>query len=49
MSRETYVTKRFNGKSVELISTANGIIEEYQEQGYDLTLRQLYTSSSPAT
>ena len=42
MSRETYVTKRFNGKSVELISTANGIIEEYQEQGYDLTLRQLY-------
>jgi|TARA_B100002003_G_C14140417_1_gene548389 hypothetical protein len=42
MSRITYIEKRFSKKSMDLIIIANGIIEEYQEQGYDLTVRQLY-------
>ena len=37
-----YINKRFNRSSLEVIDTANGIIETYKEEGYDLTLRQLY-------
>jgi len=37
-----YVPHRFSASSVELINTADEIIREYQDQGYDLTLRQLY-------
>lgn len=37
-----YIDKTFNKKSLALIAVANQIIEEYQRQGYDLTLRQLY-------
>lgn len=42
MSKITYISKRFNAKSVLLIDTANQIINEYREEGFDLTLRQLY-------
>jgi len=37
-----YIPKRFAPKSEALIRTANQIIEEYEAQGFKLTLRQLY-------
>jgi len=37
-----YIEKNFTQKSLDLIETANKIISEYQQQGFDLTLRQLY-------
>ena len=37
-----YVERRFSKRSEKLIQIANEIIEEYQGQGYELTLRQLY-------
>ncbi len=37
-----YIDKKFRAKSLALIDTANEIIAEYQAQGFDLTLRQLY-------
>lgn len=40
--KHEYVTKTFRQLSLALIEQANEIIEEYQVEGYDLTLRQLY-------
>lgn len=37
-----YEPKRFQQKTLDLIDKANEIIESYSQQGYDLTLRQLY-------
>jgi len=37
-----YIHKNFSLKSIDLIDTANRIIREYQADGFDLTLRQLY-------
>ena len=37
-----YVEKKFRGAAVEMIDFVNTIIEEYQRQGFKLTLRQLY-------
>ena len=37
-----YQDQRFNSSSLKVIQYANDIIEEYQAQGFDLTLRQLY-------
>jgi len=37
-----YIDKKLGSKKLELISIANGIIDDYQGRGYDLTLRQLY-------
>ena len=37
-----YKDKKFKAPSLEKIEIANQIIEEYREQGYDLTVRQLY-------
>lgn len=37
-----YVKKRFEPAMLKKIEQANAIIKEYQEAGYDLTLRQLY-------
>jgi hypothetical protein len=42
MPKIQYISKRFRENSLEIISHANTIIDEYQAQGYDLTLRQLY-------
>lgn len=42
MSKITYVPKRFSAEHRQIIQHANSIIEEYEVQGYDLTLRQLY-------
>jgi hypothetical protein len=37
-----YIDKTFTAKSLAIISKANEICADYQRQGYDLTLRQLY-------
>jgi len=37
-----YKPKRFNDTSCEMISKINEVISTYQEQGFDLTLRQVY-------
>jgi hypothetical protein len=37
-----YVDKRFSSSSRKIIAKANEIIAEYEAQGFDLTLRQLY-------
>lgn len=42
MPKIKYIEKRFRKDSLAKIAAANSIIEEYQEQGFDLTLRQLY-------
>ncbi len=40
--KQCFVEKRFRQESLDLIKKINRIIEEYQEQGYELTLRQVY-------
>lgn len=37
-----YIDKRFRARTLAVIDQANVIIAEYQAQGFDLTLRQLY-------
>lgn len=37
-----YIEKTFHQKSLDLIDTCNGIIDDYESRGYTLTLRQLY-------
>lgn len=40
--KRAYIDKKFRKSSLTMIEQANEIVEEYQGQGYDLTLRQLY-------
>lgn len=40
--RELFVPKTFGAEAVSMISTINSILKKYQQQGYDLSLRQLY-------
>lgn len=40
--REMYQEITFQKKSLEMIDRINGIIEVYQDEGYTLTVRQLY-------
>ena len=40
--KESYINKNFRQETLIIIDQANEIIEEYQNQGMDLTLRQLY-------
>ncbi len=42
MPKIEYRPKGFHNKSLEVIDTANNIIDEYQAEGYSLTLRQVY-------
>lgn len=42
MPKITYVPKRFGQASLDVIAQAEAICISYQEQGLDLTLRQLY-------
>lgn len=42
MPRIAYIEKNFSAASLDLIDTANNIIEDYRAQGFTLTLRQLY-------
>jgi len=37
-----YVPRKFQAKRQILIDQANSIIDEYQQQGYELTIRQIY-------
>lgn len=40
--REAFIEKKFGQAALDLIDTINGILENYESQGYDLSLRQLY-------
>lgn len=40
--KEIFEDKRFNPEAMERIETANEILAEYEQAGYDLSLRQLY-------
>lgn len=42
MPRIAYITKNFNSSTLYIIGKAVSIIEEYEADGYSLTLRQLY-------
>lgn len=42
MSKQWYCDQNFRGATLSLIDTMNEIIEEYVEQGFRLTVRQLY-------
>lgn len=42
MSRQAYKEIKFQSKSLHLIELVNDIIQEYKQQGYELTLRQVY-------
>lgn len=42
MSKEKFREARLSNSNLEKVSTINQIIEEYSEDGYTLTLRQLY-------
>lgn len=39
---ECFVSKKFSAESAALIDVMNAIIQSYQAEGYDLSLRQLY-------
>lgn len=42
MPKVKYKDIRFQSKSLDLIKLVNSVIEEYDTQGYELTLRQVY-------
>ena len=42
MPKIRYINKKISQDRLDVIAKANAIIESYQEQGFDLTLRQLY-------
>jgi hypothetical protein len=42
MPRIAYVDRKFSSKSLTIIEKANEIVEEYEKDGFVLTLRQLY-------
>lgn len=42
MPKECFIPKDFQASTLEVIVQANRIIQEYQADGYSLTLRQLY-------
>lgn len=42
MAKEQFIDHKFNRASLELITKANDILNEYAGQGYRLSLRQLY-------
>jgi hypothetical protein len=40
--KEAFQEKRFGAEAMSMIKTINGILETYEAQGFDLSLRQLY-------
>lgn len=42
MSKQFYVSTNFRSDALDLISLMNGVVDEYVQQGYRLTVRQLY-------
>ena len=45
MAKEKFIDHKFTSESLELIETANNILNEYRGMGYRLSLRQLYYQS----
>lgn len=42
MPKIAYIFKKFRNETLSIIANANAILNDYAQQGYDLTLRQLY-------
>lgn len=42
MPKIEYVPKNFSADRLQMIEKVNGVVAEYQKQGYSLTLRQVY-------
>ena len=42
MPKRQYKDINFQSKSLDLIQLVNSVIEDYDAQGYELTLRQVY-------
>lgn len=42
MPKISYIDKNFSAQSLAMIERCNGVIADYQSQGFSLTLRQLY-------
>ena len=42
MPKIEYVPKNFSTDRLQMIDKVNGVVSEYQQQGYSLTLRQVY-------
>ena len=40
--KEQFIDKNFSSKSLARLDLVNMILDKYSQQGYDLTLRQLY-------
>lgn len=40
--KEAFVAKKFHAESLAMVATINQILDNYESQGYDLSLRQLY-------
>jgi len=40
--KHAFITKRFSASAYEMIDIINGILDEYEAQGFRLSLRQLY-------
>lgn len=42
MTKQAYISKNFSPDNLELIDTMNTVVDDYDDQGYRLTVRQLY-------
>lgn len=42
MARQKFQDINFKPETLEIIARANGVVAEYQNAGYRMTLRQLY-------
>lgn len=40
--KEAFITKRFGSNALSMIGVINSILDDYEAEGYDLSLRQLY-------
>lgn len=40
--KEAFITKKLHAESLAMVDTINAILDNYEAQGYDLSLRQLY-------
>lgn len=40
--KETFITKNFGSDAIGMIGVINAILSDYEDEGYDLSLRQLY-------
>lgn len=40
--KERFIPKKFGAEAVQMIALVNDILAEYEAEGYDLSLRQLY-------